>query len=341
MFMGKIFSKRLKEKRIRVGLILISIILALGILPGCAEPGSATTPSTTPATQEPAVVYPLTIKDGTRDSKGVTVGREMTFTSAPQRIVSLAPSNTEIVYALGLGDKLVGNTTYCDYPEAAKSVAKVGGYSTAEVEKIVALKPDLILAANIHAAKVVPQLISLNLPVFVVDPRSLQDVLDSITLVGKVTNVQAKAANVVKTMNDRINAVKAKTATLPDAERVRTLMLIWHDPPMTVGPNTFMFELIQLAGGTSVSKGMADGFPTMGLESIISADPQVVITTGMGGAENLTLQYIKNEPRLKDIPARKDGRVYEVNQDWTNRMGPRVVDGLEAMAKLIHPELFK
>jgi iron complex transport system substrate-binding protein len=102
-----------------------------------------------------------------------------------------------------------------------------------------------------------------------------------------------------------------------------------------------MYELILLSGGTSVSKGMADGFPTMGLESIISADPQVVITTGMGGANNLPLQYINSEARLKDIPARKDARVYEVNQDWTNRMGPRVVDGLEAIAKLIHPELFK
>lgn len=339
--MLKGIMRRPNKLIIRACFALISIILALGVLPGCAEPGdSATAPSTTSNTQDPLVVYPLTVKDGTRDSKGVTVGREMTFPAAPQRIVSLAPSNTEIVYALGLGSKLVGNTTYCDYPEAAKSVEKVGGYSTAEVEKIVALKPDIILAANIHVAKVVPQLISLGLPVFVVDPRSLQDVLDSITLIGKVNNVQVKAAELVKSMNDRINAVKAKTANLPDGERVRTLMLIWHDPPMTVGPNTFMFELIQLAGGTSVSKGMADGFPTMGLESIISADPQVIITTGMGGADNLTLQYILNESRLKDIPARKNNRIYEVNQDWTNRMGPRVVDGLEAMAKLIHPELF-
>jgi iron complex transport system substrate-binding protein len=154
-------------------------------------------------------------------------------------------------------------------------------------------------------------------------------------------NAQVKGRELVKSMQDRIDAVKAKTATLPDAQRVRTLLLIWHDPPMTVGPNTFIYELIQLSGGASVSKGMADGFPTMGLESIISADPQVVITTGMGGAVNLTLQYVNNEARLKDIPARKDGRVYEVNQDWTNRMGPRVVDGLEAIAKLIHPELFK
>jgi iron complex transport system substrate-binding protein len=320
---------------------LLATVLTLGLLPGCAEtpPGGSvsiatTAPATTPAvTTDPPIVYPLTIKDGT--------GREVTLTKSPQKIVSLSPSNTEIVYALGLGDKLVGNTTYCDYPVAAKDKPKVGGYSTVEVEKIVALQPDLILASNIHMSKVVPQLAALNLPVFVLDPKNLQDVLNSITLAGKVMNAQTAARDLVKSMTDRINAVKAKTANLPDAQKFRTLLLIWHDPPMTVGPNTFIYELITLSGGASVSKGMADGFPTMGLESIISSDPQVVITTGMGGANNLTLQYVNSEARLKDIPARRDGRVYEVNQDLTNRMGPRVVDGLEAMAKLIHPELFK
>ena len=323
--------------KMTVSFFMLSMVLALGLLPGCAESNDSaapttTTPTTPAVTQEPAVTFPLTIKDGT--------GREVTFPTAPQRIVSLSPSNTEIVYALGLGDKLVGNTTYCDYPVAAKDKPKIGGFSTVEVEKIVALKPDLILAANIHISKVVPQLVNLGLPVFVLNPQSLQDVLDSINLAGKVMNVQVKARELVKSMQDRIDAVKAKTASLPDAQRVRTLLLIWHDPPMTVGPNTFIYELILLSGGTSVSKGMANGFPTMGLESIISADPQVVITTGMGGAINLTLEFVKNEPRLKDIPARVTGRVYEVNQDWTNRMGPRVVDGLEAIAKLIHPELF-
>jgi iron complex transport system substrate-binding protein len=326
----------LRKKASAFGLVLASIILTLG-LSGCAEPGggaTTTAPGTTPTvTQEPLVSFPLTIKDGT--------GREVTFAKAPTKIVSLSPSNTEIVYALGLGDKLVGNTTYCDYPAAAKTVTKVGGYSTAEVEKIVDLQPDLILASNIHMSKVVPQLVNLNLPVFVLDPRNLQDVLNSITLAGKVLNAQVQARDLVKSMQDRIDVVKAKTANLPDAQKVRTLLLIWHDPPMTVGPNTFIYELITLSGGASVSKGMADGFPTMGLEAIISADPQVVVTTGMGGGDNLTLQYVNDEVRLKDIPARKTNRIYEVNQDLTNRMGPRVVDALEAMAKLIHPELFK
>ncbi len=335
----KYFSRMFKTT---ISIMVLSIVTALTLLPGCAEDDPLTTITTTqPPTTEPAVTYPLTIKDGTRDANGIVVGREMTFPSAPQRIVSLSPSNTEIVYALGLGDKLVGNTTYCDYPAAAKDKPKIGGFSTVEVEKIVDLKPDLILAGNIHLAKVVPQLINLGLPVFVLDPRTLPDILDSITLAGKVMNAQAPARDLVKSMQDRINAVKAKTANLPDAQRVRTLFLIWHDPPMTVGPNTFIYELVLLSGGTSVSKGMANGFPTMGLESIISADPQVVITTGMGLSNNLTLQYVNSEVRLKDIPARRDGRVYEVNQDWTNRMGPRVVDGLEAVARLIHPELFK
>jgi len=331
------FSRRFKTT---VSFMVLSIVLALTLLPGCAETGGSVSTTTPTVTQEPLVTYPLTIKDGTRDVNGVVVGREMTFPIAPQRIVSLSPSNTEIVYALGMGDKLVGNTTYCDYPAAAKDKPKIGGFSTVEVEKIVALQPDLILAGNIHLAKVVPQLLNLGLPVFVLDPKNLTDVLNSITLASKVMNAQVKGRELVESMQDRIDAVKAKTVNLPDAQRVRTLLLIWHNPPMTVGPNTFIYELILLAGGTSVSKGMADGFPTMGLESIISADPQVVITTGMGGAINLTLEFVKNEPRLKDIPARVTGRVYEVNQDWTNRMGPRVVDGLEAIAKLIHPELF-
>ena len=141
-------------------------------------------------------------------------------------------------------------------------------------------------------------------------------------------------------MKQRVEAVALKTRTLTDTQRPRTLYLVWHDPPMTVGPNTFIYEMINLAGGASVSKGMKDGFPTMTLEAIIGADPQIVLASGMGGP-NMSLEYIKGEPRLSVIEAREKNGVYEVNQDVVLRMGPRVVEGLEAMAKLIQPGIFK
>lgn len=268
-------------------------------------------------------------------------GRVVRIEKMPEKIVSLAPSNTEIVFALGLGDRLVGVTEYCDYPEAAKGKPKIGGFNTVDIEKIVAIEPDLILATNIHQKEVVPALERLGLTVLTLDPKTLDEVLESITLLGRATGKQEAAAQLVTEMSNRIKAVTDETANLPEAQRPRVFYVMWHEPLMTVGSDTRIHELIGLAGGINIAQEVGAGYPTMSLEAVIQANPQVIIAgSGMGEGANLPFQFAGSESRLKDVDARINNRVYEINTDLIGRPGPRIVDALEQLAKMIHPEIF-
>ena len=278
-------------------------------------------------------IFPVTIVDDT--------GRTITIESEPQKIISLAPSNTEIAFALGLDDKIIGVTTYCDYPATALDKPKVGGFSTVDIEQVTATQPDLILAANMHVDEIVPQLENLGLTVVVVNPRGLDEILDSITMVGQVTGVIDAAKALVDDMQSRINAVTSKVAGLTDTEKPKIFFVIWHDPLKTAGPDTNHFAIIETAGGISVSRGMADGFPSVGLEELVAANPDIMISdTGMGSGGSLPYQFIAEDTRLAGTNARINGNIYQIDSNIVNRAGPRIVDALEAMAEIIHPELF-
>ncbi|MFC2123099.1 ABC transporter substrate-binding protein, partial [Bacteroidota bacterium] len=192
---------------------------------------------------EPEVLpdFPLTVVDD--------LGREVTIKKLPQRIISLAPSNTEILFALGLGDRVVGVTQYCNYPEAAKTKPRVAGYSTPSLEKVIALEPDLILADAIHEKTVLPTLEKHKLTVIVMAAKSIDTVLDDITLVGKVTGKSRAASQLVDGLDARISAVTAKTQSLPLEERPRILHILWHNPIWSMGSETFIDDLLQKAGG--------------------------------------------------------------------------------------------
>lgn len=299
---------------------LISILL-LSLLIACTSPAKKAAPS------------PTEIIDQT--------GRVVRLEKVPERIVSLAPSNTEILFALGLGDKVVGVSDYCNYPPEAQEKEKVGGYSEIDIEKVVALEPDLILADEIHKAEVIPALEKLGLTVFALDPRSLDEVLESITLIGEVTGSQREASRLVDEMTDRINAVTNKTARLSETQIPRVFYIIWHDPLMTVGIDTWHHEIIGMVGGKNIIQD-TEGFPTISLEALIEANPQVIIAgSGMGEGADLPFQFVSTEARLEGVDARLNSRVYEINADLMDRPGPRLIDGLEQLAKLIQPELFK
>jgi iron complex transport system substrate-binding protein len=269
------------------------------------------------------------------------LGRSITIEKIPQRIVSLSPSNTEILFALGLDDKVVGVTEYCNYPQAAETKPKIGGFSSIDIEKVVSLEPDLVLATKIHSKTVIPTLEKLGLTVVALTPTSLPEVLESITLVGKITGQNREASELTNNLKTRFETVADKIQALPPDATPRVFYMTWHDPLMTAGMGTLADDVIRNAGGQNIASDIS-GDKTIDLETVISRDPQVIIASiGMGTGEDLTWQYVQTEPRLKNTQALLDNRVYKIDGDLIHRPGPRIVEALEQMAYFIHPELFK
>jgi iron complex transport system substrate-binding protein len=268
-------------------------------------------------------------------------GRVVRIDKIPEKIISLAPSNTEILYALGLEDKLVGVTEYCNYPEAAKQKPTIGGFSTVDIEKVIEIEPDLILAANIHKDEVIPALERLGLTVLTLDPKTVGDVLAAIELAGKFTGRVEESTHLIMEMESRIKAVTDKTSSLPEIQRPKIFYILWHDPLMTVTSKTRIHELIMKAGGINIASDLADDYPTISLEAVLIANPQVIIAgSGHGSGQDVPFQFALTEPLLAQVEARLKDRIYEIDSDITSRPGPRIVDGLEKLAEFIHPELF-
>jgi iron complex transport system substrate-binding protein len=268
------------------------------------------------------------------------LGRTVNIEQIPQRIVSLAPSNTEILFALGLGDRVVGVTEFCNYPEEAKAKAKVGGFSTVDIERVVYLEPDLILATRIHSKTVIPALEELDLTVLALAPGSLDELMSNITLVGKVTGQDKMASKLVDDLRERIEAVANKTQDLAPNQRPRVFYLTWHDPLWTRGKDSSVDEIISKAGGQNIAYDLS-GDKTIDLETVLHRDPQVIIAAvNMGTGEDLPWQYVRTEPRLKNTKALLNNRVYKIDGDLIHRPSPRLVEALEQVAQFIHPELF-
>jgi iron complex transport system substrate-binding protein len=317
----------------KFGLICLVAALFSGLLIACTAP-PATPESAAPLTQESKALFPMEIID--------QLGRTVTLPTAPQKIISLAPSNTEILYALGLADNIVGVTDYCNYPPEAEEKPSIGGFSTPNIEEVVAKGPDLVLAASIHETKVVPQLEAKGLTVLSLNPKTIDQVLEAITLVGKVTGKEKEAQTLISDMQKRIKAVTDKTGGLSQAQKPATCFIVWHDPLMIAGSGTFHDELIEKAGGTNIGHALTGYSKDFSLENLVLANPEVIVAgVGMGTGEDKPLQFIQTESRLKDTAARKNNRVYAIDQDIVGRAGPRIVDALEQFAVYIHPELFK
>ncbi len=269
------------------------------------------------------------------------LGRVVTLETVPQRIISLAPSNTEILFALGLADKLVAVTDFCNYPPEAGEKPSIGGFSTPSIEDIIVLSPDLILATSIHEKRIIPQLEDKGLTVFALDPKTIDEVLVSITLVGEITGKEGEAARLVADMQNKIKAVTDKTDSLSQEQRPRVFYITWHDPLMTTGSETRHDELIQKAGGINIARDLT-GYADISLEAVIQANPEVIIAgVGMGTGKDLPFQFVKTEARMRNTDARQHNQVYAIDVDLAGRPSPRIVDALEQLAQFIHPELFE
>jgi iron complex transport system substrate-binding protein len=261
------------------------------------------------------------------------LGRLVAINGTPQRIISLAPSNTEILFALGLGGKVVGVTDYCDYPPEALNKTKVGGYANPDVEKIVALDPDLILVAHGTPLEVVSSMAGLGLTVFGIKTTDLDDLLNDIRRIAEITDTETEAQALTFEMASRIEAVTNQTDELE--LRPRVFYIVWHDPLWTAGSGTFINELIEKGAGVNIFQNVT-GYPTISIEEVIACNPEVIVTSSWSGVYEWTM----NETALNVTDARQNGRVYTCDDNLVQRPGPRLVEGLEWFAHFIHPEIF-
>lgn len=265
------------------------------------------------------------------------VGRTVTLKGRPQRIVSLAPSNTEVLYALGLGARVVGVTEFCNYPPEAKEKPKIGGFTKIDLERVVGLNPDLVLATNIHNRSVVPELEKRGIVVVVVEPKNVNDVLTKITFVGKLTGATENAAKLTAQMQARIDAVTSKVATAKSKPRVYYEI---DKTFFTPGPGSFIDDMITKAGGINIAADAKGSYAQLSPEAIIAKDPEVILLGSMNFGE--TPEVVRARPGWANITAVKTGRLIPItNEDVISRPGPRVVEGLELIARALYPDLFK
>jgi iron complex transport system substrate-binding protein len=252
------------------------------------------------------------------------------------RIVSLAPNLTEIVYAVGAGDRLVGDTEYCDYPAEAKKVAKIGDTMHPSVERIIALKPQIVLVSTASQLEAfTKQLDQQQIAVYVTDPQSLDDVFRSMQTLGDLFGDHNRAATLVAELRKRADAVEAATK---QAKPVKVFFQLSGEPLYTIGRESFVTDLVRRAGGVSATADVPGAFPKFSDEAAFAARPEAIIlpTGGSMGEANSTVVA-----PLRNSPAVLNDRVYKINGDHLSRPGPRLVDGLEEMARALHPEAFK
>lgn len=260
------------------------------------------------------------------------LGRLVAINGTPQRIISLAPSNTEILFALGLGGKVLGVTDYCDYPPEALNKTKVGGYANPDAEKIVALDPDLILVAHGTPMDVINSMAGLGLTVFGIKTTDLDDLLNDIRRIAEITDKEVEAQALTSEMETRIQAVTNQTDELE--QRPRVFYIVWHDPLWTAGSGTFIHELIEKGGGVNIFQNVT-GYPTISIEEVIARDPEIIITS------EWSYEWAINASELASTNASQTGRIYRLDDDLVQRPGPRLVEGLEWFAHFIHPEIFE
>ena len=274
------------------------------------------------------VNYPLDITD--------QFGNKVTIEKEPKRIVSLAPSHTEILFALGLGEKIAGVTDFCNYPKEALSKEKVGSYQNINLEKIISLEPDLVIQYGQGNEETNNKMREAKIALVSYEPENVSQIEDTIVDIGKITNTEEKAKEIVSSMEKRKDAVVEK---VKNAKKISTFYEIWYDPLMAAGPGSFMDELINLAGGKNIAGDAAEGYPQFDLEQLVERNPDVYLVSK--DSKEKTTDSIRKRPGYEDINAVKNDRIYLLDPDIVSRPGPRIIDALELIAKSIHPELFK
>ncbi|MGH2343680.1 MAG: ABC transporter substrate-binding protein [Chloroflexota bacterium] len=299
-------------KRIPSVLVLLMLVLGLAVVPARAR-----------VAHSPIVVV---------DDQHTT----LTFAMPPKRIISLAPNVTEILFSLGLGKEVVGVSVSSNYPKAALKLPVVYTLNGPVLEKILALKPDLLISASIVPQTTVNKLRALHLKVLVTNPHDISGILHDITLVGEATGAPATAAREVAGLQRRINAVTRAVAPLHSRP---TVFYELDKTLYTVGHGSFMDSLITMAGGKNVAGSIANPYPQLSTEALLADNPQIILLGD--AAYGTTAASVAARPGWGAVSAVQHHRVYAFDDNLVSRPGPRIVDGLEQIAKILHPGVFR
>ena len=300
---------------------LSSLLLAgliFFVFSGCAAPAAPRAAS-------------IQLKDG--------LGRQVSLDRPAQKIVSLAPSNTEILFAIGAGKQIIGRDDFSDFPAEAKPITSIGGVTAYNYEAIAKLQPDLVIAAGINTQEQVKSLEDLKVPVYYLsNPRDMDGLYANLGIIGTLSGHEKEAASLVASLKNRVQTVENKLAKNSSVPKVY-YELDGTDPskPWTAGPGTFVDLLIKKAGGENVGNALKSDWAQISQEQLIVADPDIIV---LGDATyGLTVEQVKARPGWESIKAVKAGKVLFIDDNTISRPGPRMVDGLETLFKIIHPEL--
>ena len=323
----------------KLALLLLVLMLALSACqsatpvpsPTVVPTEAAAQPTSAPANTPVPTPEPIVLTDG--------AGREVTLPAPAQRVVSLAPSNTEILFAIGAGSQVVGRDMFSDYPEEAAGLADVGGsMGQYDTEAIVSLEPDLVLAAGITSPETVSALEELGLTVFVLgNPLTLEDMYANLKTVAVLTGHEAEADALVADLQARVEAVDAALADVTDRPTVFYELSADPSAPWTAGPGSFVDLLIQRAGGENVAAALDAPWGQMSLEDLLVIDPDFILLGDSIWGESP--ETVAARPGWEALGAVQSGNVLPFNDNLVSRPGPRLVDGLEALAKIFHPDL--
>lgn len=312
--------------------LLCMMLLTVGVMIGCSDASKEESASTVKETKPVTSAFPVTLTDGS--------GEKVTIVEKPKRIVSVIPSNTEIAFALGLGEQIVGVSDYDTYPAETKDIKKIGGLEI-NMEKVVSLKPDLVLA---HASSMsnggVEQLKKLGLTVLVVnDAKNFAKVYESIEMIGKATGTSEAATAVVTDMKTKLKAVQEQAKAITAEQRQKVLIEVSPAPEIySPGKNTFMDEMLQTIQADNVA-GKLEGWVKIDEEAMVAANPDVIITTHGYRTKDANSQVLARDG-WEGVTAIKKKQVYSVNSDLLDHPGPRLVEGVEELAKAIYPNIF-
>jgi iron complex transport system substrate-binding protein len=310
--------------------IVAAAAIAAVFLGACSPAVTPTPAPTVPvATSTPA---PIVLKDG--------LGREVSLAKPAQRVVSLAPSNTEILFAVGAGSQVVGREEFSNYPPEATAVPSIGSAMQLSTEAVVALQPDLVLAAGVTSPEQVKALEDLKITVFfLANPTDFDGLYQNMITAGKLTGHEAEARTLADSLKARVAAVTDKMAGAAKPKVFFEVDSTDPTKPWTVGPGDFIDTLITMAGGVNVASGLKSTYAQISSEELIQQNPDIIL---LGDAQwGTTAESVIARPGWEVIAAVKNQTIYPVDGDTTSRPGPRLVDGLEQLAKLLHPDLFK
>jgi len=327
------------KKSLLLATLLVFAFLLFAI--GCEQPEEAVEPEE--PEEEIEAEEPADAEDPAGENAKIVVtdqmGREVTIVGVPERIISLSPSNTEVSFALDLGDRIVGVTEFCNYPPEAMEKDIVGGFSTPSIEKIVELEPDLVLASTIHNEEV-PRLEELGIPVLVVESSTVEELFTSMALVAEVSGVEQVGAELIASMKERIEAVQDKVASIEPEDRIRVFYEVYSDPLMSAGEGAFINEIISLAGGENIFGDITENYPQISAEEVADRQPYIILYPDYHGTADFVLEEMAGRPGWESVPAVENKNLHAISDDTFSRPGPRIVEAIEEAAELFYPDKF-